>query len=323
MIGNIARAACLAAATALATATGAQALQLTVSHYKTLVISLPYAVATEKGYWKEEGVNIDNIVAGHGGGTAIRNLMASDMPVGELALSAAITAANSGIKIRILADTANTIGEVSWVARKNSGITKIADLAGKKVAYTSPRSVTEAIIKTVLKRHGLLDKCQTIAAGGLGPALTALNQDAVDAAPIVDPAYTKKGKNYQFVFRAAKELPDLSWSVFVTTDAFLKTHEDLVRRILRARAKAVDFIYAHPAETEKIYAKYWNVSDADAKAMLPKFYKIRIWKRGQFNMKGFATMIEGLELIGALKPNYDIKPLLDYRFAAMLKEKAP
>ena len=109
--------------------------------------------------------------------------------------------------------------------------------------------------------------------------------------------------------------------MFVTTEDFLKDHADKVRAILKVRAKAVDFIYAHPRETEKIYAKYWDLSEADAHAMLPKFYEIRLWKRGQFNIKGFATMIEGMELIGALKPNYDVKPLLDARFQDMLAEK--
>ena len=172
----------------------------------------------------------------------------------------------------------------------------------------------------MLKRHGILDKVECIAAGGLGPALTALNQGAVDAAPLVDPNFTRKGADYQIVFMAADE-PPVSWSVFVTTDEFLKSNPDKIRRILRARAKAVDYMYAHPEETEKIYAKYWNLSEEDAKAMLPKFFKIKLWKRGEFNMKGFATMIEGMELVGSLKPNYDVKPLLDTSFQAMLKEK--
>ena len=152
----------------------------------------------------------------------------------------------------------------------------------------------------MLKRHGILDKVECIAAGGLGPALTALNQGAVDAAPLVDPNFTRKGADYQIVSMAADELPDLSWSVFVTTDEFLKSN-DKIRRILRARAKAVDYMYAHPAETEKIYAKYWNLSEEDAKAMLPKFFDIKFWKRGEFNIKGFATMLEGMELVGSRK----------------------
>jgi NitT/TauT family transport system substrate-binding protein len=204
------------------------------------------------------------------------------------------------------------------VARRDK---TVADLKGKKAAFTSPRSVTEIIIKTVLKRRGLLEETQTIAAGGIGAALTALNNDAVDAATLVDPVLTRKGGDYQIVFHAKDELPDLSWAMFVTTAKYLSEHEDKVRKIVRARAKAVDFIYANREETARVYAKAWNLSEADAKAILPKFYEMKHWKRGEFNMKGFATMLEGMELVGELEKGFDIKKVLDDRFQAMLKEK--
>lgn len=324
MFRNALRAACasMIALIPLAVSSGpAQAERLTVSQYGILIPTLPYAVALEKGFFKAEGLDIDGIIQSHGGGTSVRNMMASDLPVAEMALPAAIAAAKQGINIRIVADDANTIGELVWVAKKGSPVKSVADLKGRKAAFTSPRSVTEIIIKTVLKRHGLLDQTQTIAAGGIGAAVTALNQGAVDAATLVDPVLTRKGQDYQVVFHAAKEVPDLSWAVFVTTEEFLAKNEDKMRRILRARAKGVDFIYENKDETAKIYAKHWNLSEAEAKAIMPKFYEMRHWKRGEFNMKGFETMLEGMELVGALEKGYDLKKLLDHRFQDMLKEK--
>jgi NitT/TauT family transport system substrate-binding protein len=312
-----------AAAVAAATfaAPGARAERLTVSQYAILVPTLPYAVALEKGFFKEEGLDIDGIIQSHGGGTSVRNMLASDLPVAEMALTAAIAAYKQGIDVRIISDDANTIGELVWVSKKGSPVKTIADLKGKKAAFTSPRSVTEMIVKIVLKRHGLLGQTETIAAGGIGAAVTALNTGAVDAATLVDPVLTRKGQDYQVVFSAAKELPDLSWAMFVTTGKYLAANEDKVRKIVRARIKAVDFIYANREETAKIYAKHWNLSEADAKAILPKFYEMKHWKRGAFNMKGFETMLEGMELVGELDKGFDIKKLLDDRFQSMMQEK--
>lgn len=317
------RAAVCAAAFALSAilVTPAQAERITVSQYGILVPTLPYAVALEKGFFKEEGLDIDGIIQSHGGGTSVRNMLASELPVAEMALPAAIAASKASIDVRILGDMAHTIGELVWVAKKGSPVKSVADLKGKKAAFTSPRSVTEIIIKTVLKRANLLEQTETVAAGGIGAAVTALNQGAVDAATLVDPALTRTGQNYQVVFEARKELPDLSWTVFVTTKAFLDKNEEKLRKILRARAKAVDFIYANPDETAKIYAKHWNLPEAEAKAILPKFYEMKHWKRGEFNMKGFATMLEGMELVGEIEKGYDVKKLLDDRFQAILKEK--
>jgi NitT/TauT family transport system substrate-binding protein len=313
--------AALCAAALVVSAAPALAERITVSQYGILVPTLPYAVALEKGFFKEEGLDIDGIIGSHGGGTSVRNMLASDLPVAEMALPAAIAASKQNIDVRILGDMAHTIGELVWVAKKGSPVKTIADLKGKKAAFTSPRGVTEIIIKTVLKRAGILDQTQTVAAGGIGAAVTALNQGAVDAATLVDPVLTRTGQNYQIVFEARKELPDLSWTVFVTTAKYLSANEDKVRKILRARTKAVDFIYANRDEAMRIYAKHWNVSEADAKAILPKFFEMKHWKRGEFNMKGFATMIEGMELVGELEKGFDVKTLLDDRFQAMLKEK--
>ena len=311
---------CAAALAALAIGAGARAERLTVSQYAILVPTLPYAVALEKGFFKDEGLDIDGIIQSHGGGTSVRNMLASELPVAEMALPAAIAAYKQGIDVRIIGDDANTIGELVWVAKKGSPIKTIADLKGKKAAFTSPRGVTDMIIKIVLKRHGLLGQTETVAAGGIGAAVTALNNGAVDAATLVDPLLTKKGQDYQVVFSAAKELPDLSWAMFVTTAKYLAANEEKVRKIVRARVKAVDFIYANRDETAKIYAKHWNVSEADAKAILPKFYEMKHWKRGAFNQKGFETMLEGMELVGEIEKGFDIKPLLDDRFQALMKE---
>lgn len=310
--------ACFAAAATLAPAA---AERLTVSQYGILLNTLPYSVALEKGFFKEEGLAIDGIIQSHGGGTSVRNMLASELPVAEMALPAAIAAAKQGIDVRIIGDNANTIGELVWVSKKDSPVKTIADLKGRKAAFTSPRGVTEIIIKTVLKRNGLLDQTQTVAAGGIGAAVTALNSGAVDAATLVDPVLHKTGQNYQIVFHAAKELPNLSWAMFVTTTDYLAKSEEKVRKIVRARAKAVDFIYANREETAKIYAKYWNLPEPEAAAMLPKFYDIKFWKRGEFNHKGFETMLEGMELVGELEKGYDVKKLLDDRFQSLVKEK--
>ncbi len=313
---------CAAALTAAAiSAAPAQAERLTVSQYGILVPTLPYAVALEKGFFKEEGLDIDGIIQSHGGGTSVRNMMASELPVAEMALTAAIAAYKQGIDVRIISDDANTIGELVWVAKKGSPVKSIADLKGKKIAFTSPRSVTEMIVRIVMNRHGLSGQTEAIAAGGIGAAVTALNNGAVDAATLVDPVLTRKGGDYQVVFSAAKELPDLSWAMFVTTAKYLETNGEKVRKIVRARVKAVDFIYANRDETTKIYAKHWNVSEAEAKAILPKFYEMKHWKRGEFNMKGFATMIEGMELVGAIEKGFDIKKILDTRYQDLMKEK--
>src|SRR5687768_15508977 len=168
-------------------ASGLKAEQVTVTHWGVLMYGAPYAVAIEKGFYKDLGLDIDGVLTSKGGGTTIRNVMASSLPYGEVALSAAIAARKQGIELKILHTGVRTAGEILWVTSADSDIASVKDLNGKKVAFTSPKSVTEMLLIMVSEKHGI--KTQSVAAGGIGAGLTMVSQKAVVAAPVMDPVW--------------------------------------------------------------------------------------------------------------------------------------
>jgi NitT/TauT family transport system substrate-binding protein len=91
------------------------AFQLAISQYGRVTATLPWAVAMEKGYFDDAGIKIDQVIAGAGGGTTLRNILASDLPYGEVATSAAIAASRAGLDIIIVNSASNHIGEISLV----------------------------------------------------------------------------------------------------------------------------------------------------------------------------------------------------------------
>src|ERR1700730_4681984 len=84
------------------TMTPAFAAKISVSQNGRLVATLPWAVAVEKGMFKEAGLDIDGITAGAGGGTSLRNMLAGELPYAEPATSAA----TAGSPARALANEA-------------------------------------------------------------------------------------------------------------------------------------------------------------------------------------------------------------------------
>jgi len=48
--------------------------QIVVSNYGVSPNGMPFAVALEKGFFKDAGVNVDGILTSDGGGSTIRNL---------------------------------------------------------------------------------------------------------------------------------------------------------------------------------------------------------------------------------------------------------
>ena len=303
----------IAVAAALAT-TPASAAKLTVTQYGRIIATLPWAVALEKGMFKEAGLPIDGITAGSGGGTTMRNLLASDIPVGEVATSVALAAARSGVKLKIIYAASNHVGELAWASKPGSGINTIKDLVGKKIAYTNPRSTTEMIVRYALKKEGLTDKVEALPLGGLGPALTALSQGAVAAAPLNDPRMTLHPDDYHILFYAWQYYPKFSWSVGVTTVDYAKAHPDVVRKLVEIHRKAVEFIYGHEKEAAAVYAKVWNVSLDEAQKILPKYYKWHHWNVGDFSKEGLAAVVDGLHSVGELKGPVDWSKLIDQEY---------
>jgi NitT/TauT family transport system substrate-binding protein len=303
----------IAVATALAV-TPAAAAKLTITQYGRIIATLPWAVALDKGMFKEAGLDIDGITAGSGGGTSLRNLLASEIPVGEVSSSVALAAARSGVKLKIIYTASNHVGELAWAAKPGTGIKSIKDLVGKKIAFTNPRSTTEMIVRYALEKEGLADKVTALPLGGLGPALTALSQGAVAAAPLNDPRMTLHPKDYQILFYAWQYYPRFSWSLGVTTEEYAKAHPDVVRKIVALHRKAVEYVYAHHKEAAESYAKHWNVKLAEAEAILPKYYDWHHWSAGEFDKVGLDTVVNGLHTVGELKGPVDWSKLIDQEY---------
>ena len=298
------------AAMALA-ATPAFAAKITVSQYGRLVATLPWAVALEKGMFKDAGLDIDGVTAGAGGSTSLRNMLAGELPYAELATSAAIAGSLAGVELKAIAASSNHIGELTWAARPEAGIASIKDLVGNKVAYTSPKSITEMVIRTALRNEGLTGKVEVLPLGGLGPALTALAQGAVAAAPWNDPALTVTPDKYRVLFYGHHYYPKFTWQVAVTTKEFAAKHPQTLRKILGVHRKAVELVYGDRAEAARIYAKLWDVSIAEAQAILPKYYEWQHWSRGDFSKEGLAAVVDGLIAVGDLKEPFDWGTLID------------
>jgi NitT/TauT family transport system substrate-binding protein len=290
-------------------ASGLRAEQVTVTHWGVLMYGAPYAVAIEKGFYKEQGLDIDGVLTSKGGGTTMRNVMASDLPYGEVALAAAIAAINQGIKLKILHTGVRTAGEILWVVNPDSNIKSVKDLAGQKVAITSPKSVTEMLLILVSDKHAI--KLERVAAGGIGSGLTMLEQKGVVAAPVMDPVWAKVDKKFKPLFFVKDELPEAVQTVGVTTVEFAAANPDKLKKLIAARRKGVEFIYANPQEAARIVAKQYNLDEPIAQTAVKNLVAIRYWSEGAFEYAGMDNMVKGLQVIGEASGPIDWKAHVD------------
>jgi NitT/TauT family transport system substrate-binding protein len=86
-----------------------QADEISVTQWGSSLYGLPYAVAMDRGLFKKAGVDITGILTSSGGGTTVRNILASKTPYGEVAVAAALAAQRQGMDLVMLI----------WPARKS------------------------------------------------------------------------------------------------------------------------------------------------------------------------------------------------------------
>ncbi len=290
--------------------------EISVTQWGQSLYGAPFAVGIEQGLFKKAGIDITGIIGSAGGGTTVRNILASSTPYGEVALPAALAAArDGGLDLVIVNVGTRTVAESTLVTMPNSDIRSVNDLIGKKVAITSPKSSSEMIFLMELKAKNIdADKVQRIAAGGYPPALTMLEQGAVAAAGLIEPLSIIRKDRYRTVLAAKDVLPPMTTSVGITTRAYAKEHSDKLRAIIAGRRAAVEAIYADPDACAAILQKMWNFDPAIAKEAVHNMIAPKMWSRGDFNRAELDRTVEGLKLIGEVKGDIDWSKLVDQSF---------
>lgn len=294
-----------AALCAIALAQGApaaaQGVELTVAHYGSLVQGAPYAVAMEKGFFAEAGLPVSRIVSGDGGGTTVRNVLASPFPFGEAALGAVMTARLRGQDVVAVNAAVSGPVDMFWIVKPDSPIRSLQDVKGRKIGYTNPKSGSDYLGRMVFDAAGLKEIDLTlVATGGMREGLAMLSAGQIDVMPVIEPILTTLGPRFRVAFAYADHAPPLTQTIGFTTREFAAKNGDRLRALLAARRKAVDFIYANPEETAAIVARTHDLKPEVAKAVIERYVRDRYWSRGDFDKSALDAQVKGLRLVGAL-----------------------
>jgi len=295
----------------------AKAVDLTVTHWGVLMYGVPFAVAWDQGYFAEEGIEVDGFITSQGGGTTLRNALASEVPYGETALAAVVAAAQEGLDLTIVHAGVRSVGDVLWVTRLDADdVNTIEDLEGRAVGYTSPRSVSQSLLFMSMDAAGIApDGYDPRALGGIGSGLTALNEGAVDAATILEPIWTQMQEQYKPVFSSGDLLPPMTQTVGVVRSDYLAENPDVIRGIIEARRRGVEFIYNDPRAAGEILARVYEMDEEIAIAAVENVAAIEYWSRGDFEIEAMNNMLDGLRLVDAIDDGpFDWSGLIDESF---------
>ena len=310
----------LALLLALAGGRAHAAEQIVVSNYGVAANGMPYAIAMEKGFFQQEGADVSGILSSSGGGTTVRNLLGGNLAYGEVDLAGTVAAIQQGAALKIISDNVLTTGEFVWAVKPDSPIRTLADFKGHKIGFTNPRSTSQALDILLLEAGGMKPTdAETVRTGGFGEQVVALGLGAIDVATLADPVWSKNAADLRLILHSADALPPLCNVVGVTTVAAMAEKPAFIRAIVRARRKAVAFMYAHPDEAAAIVAKVYDLDPAVAKSAITnlvtsKTQGVPYWGAGGFDYDGMNRMIRAQKIVGALTEDPDWSKIVDTGF---------
>nr|WP_260858235.1 ABC transporter substrate-binding protein [Paraburkholderia sp. BCC1885] len=152
---------------------------------------LPFVIASSRGYFKQQGLDVD-IGVYSGGAKALQALLGGSADIVVGAYSNTITMAARGQKIVSFVTQAVCPGFVFGVTKaSHDKIKTYADLKGKRIGVSSPGSSFHMGVNYLLSRAGLKpDDVSIIGVGSSSGAIAAARSGQVDALMTNDPVAT-------------------------------------------------------------------------------------------------------------------------------------
>ncbi|WP_133015070.1 MULTISPECIES: ABC transporter substrate-binding protein [Clostridia] len=230
--------------------------------------AVPLVIAEQNGYFEEEGVDLDLQIfkAANDRDAALQAGELDGVLCDETAIS---IYQNSGIDMKI---TGTTNGSWTLVAGKDSGITSLSDLKGKKVGI-SKNTMIEYLADDIALSNGLeVSDIEKVAIPAMPARLEALKNNQIDAAilpaPFNDTAVADGGVEITKIYNK-----DIMISVTAFLQEVIDKDANAIKGFYNAYNKAIEFINSNDiSEYEDIIISTVGYSeDMRGNIVLPEF----------------------------------------------------
>lgn len=231
----------------------------------------PASLVLRQQHWIEDELKSKGIKVtwqfSAGSNKANENLRADAIDVGSTAGAAALLARANGTPLK----TISVFSQPEWAAlvvRKDSPITSVSQLKGKKVAATKGTDPYFFLLQA-LTSAGLSASDVTTVNLQHSDGKTALERGSVDAWAGLDPyiAQTQHEAGSRLLYR---NLSFNSYGVLNARESFIADHPDLVQVVVDQYERAKKWISDHHEQTVTLLAKESKVAPSVARTVLDR-----------------------------------------------------
>ncbi len=250
---------CYVTANHVYAADGVEKKHVSVATVGAVMGYLPVDIAITKGYFKEEGLEVERSMF-PGGPKVLQSMMGGTADFGSSAYSNTLTIAAKGKKVVAVALMARYPGYVVGISAKSAEKFKsLKDMKGMKMGVTAPGSSNNLVLDYIASKEGIdHNSFSAIGVGAEARAAAAVRQGQVDGLISVDPVITMLTQSHDLKIvadmrtaegtRAAlgtEQYPEAS--ILVTAD-FIDKYPHTVQAFVNAIVRAERFLQTATAE---------------------------------------------------------------------------
>ena len=261
-----------ALAGAVSTASAEDTLKLAIGQRGNWDTSVS-EIGQRAGIFKKHGLNLD-IVYTNGAGETQQAVISGSVDIGVAAgVMGVLGAYSKGAPVRIISAETTGAGDLYWYVKSDSPIKSLKDTDGKTLAYSTNGSSTNGVVLAFMKQYDL--KAKPTAMGGPAANITAVMSGQIDVGWAAPPFGLDQidAKQIRVIATGndAAVFKGQTVRLNIVNANYLKAHEDIVNRYMKAYRETVDFMYKNP-EGLKIYSEWLKISEAKAKRTRDGFF---------------------------------------------------
>jgi NitT/TauT family transport system substrate-binding protein len=279
---------------------------------------LPAYVAQEKGFFKDEGLEV-LFVMFNAGATNLQALIGGDIQIMGSAFVETIGGRAAGVEIKNFWGICNLM---PFQLYSQPDFKSMKQAKGKKFAISRFGSLTDFLTRATVSHFGLDPKEVTILQIGSTPArFAALTAGGVDASIVWFPVTEiAKSKGFVKLLDLKEVFPEWPYETFAAKDSWLAKEKATAVKFLRAYQRAVKHTRENKEDGVRAIRKYVKMDPAYAPLGYDE-YRDSFPVDGKIAEKAISVVIDHEYKAGKIKKKITVDELIDRSFINLLGGK--
>lgn len=281
------------------------------------LLYLPLYVANNKGFLKNNQIELSSIRAAGSGPTALSSVISGESAFsfhGPEHVAFANAKGGDARSLVLLSGSA----PVWAVAKEDVTVEAPEDFKGKTIVVGLAPTSSNSLLRKLFADNSIdMDKDVTITEVQNGSELGAVLAGKADIAIVYEPQLDQGiAEGLHIVHDFTKDYPDFAFATMNTTASFIEKNPDLVQRFVAAIEEALAYIQADSEGAKEVAVKEFpNLDKQVVEQAVQRMIDSKVYPaEGLINESAFETAIGMQRFIGNLKEDISYDDIIDSRF---------